>query len=191
MKRLVKDLLHAIFIAVTFPMAAACGFGRWEEAYTFFAQFCALAPGLPGDYLRIAFYWQTLDRCPLNSRISQGSFFVTPRVQLGSAVYIGANCIIGSCRIGDRCLIASFVQIMPGRRQHPRRADGTLETHTQTAPIRVGNDCWIGASAIVMEDVEDRSTVAAGAIVTRPVASGTTVAGNPARVLTPRTPAPE
>jgi acetyltransferase-like isoleucine patch superfamily enzyme len=186
MKQAVKILFHSLFVVATFPMALMCGFGRWYGAFTFFAQLCALAPGLPGDFLRIAFYTQTLDRCTMNARISQGSFFVNPRVHLGEMVYIGAYCILGPCKIGDRCLIASFVQIMPGRRQHPRRADGTLEAHAQGTPITVGQDCWIGASAIVMEDVGEKSTVAAGAIVTRPVAPGATVAGNPARVLQPR-----
>jgi acetyltransferase-like isoleucine patch superfamily enzyme len=186
MRQGIKHFLNLVFLAAAFPMAAATGFGRWLESFTFFAQFCALAPGLPGDYLRIAFYRLTLDECSLENRISQGSFFVNPRVRLATNVYIGAYCIIGPCQIGDRTLIASFAQIMPGRRQHPRRADGTLEPNAEVHPVSIGSDCWLGASAIVMEDVGQGSTVAAGAIVVNPVEPHTTVAGNPARVIVPK-----
>jgi len=166
-----------------------CGFGRIPRAFEFFAQTCSLAPALPGDYLRAAFYWWTLEDASLYSRVSFGSFFVNRHVRLARGVYIGAYCIVGSCQIGENTLIASSVQILSGRRQHPRREDGTLETVMQYKPIAIGAHCWIGAAAIVMEDVGPGSTVAAGAVVTRPVPAGVTVVGSPARVLESREPA--
>ena len=178
-----RALANAIFIVLAFPAALLCAFGRLPRAFDFFAQSFALAPALPGDYLRAAFYWMTLDHASLYARVSFGSYFANPQVHLGRGVYIGAYCVLGSCRIGEHTLIASGVQILSGRRQHPRRDDGSLETNTQLRPITVGAHCWIGAAAIVMEDVADGSTVAAGAVVTHPVPAGATVAGCPARPL--------
>ena len=42
-------------------MALTAGFGRFGAVFQFWAQTCALAPGLPGDYLRVAYYRLTLD----------------------------------------------------------------------------------------------------------------------------------
>ena len=185
-----RAVAHAIFLVLAFPAALLCGFGRFTRGFEFFAQTCSLAPALPGDYLRGAFYWWTLEEASLYSRVSFGSFFVNRHVHLGRGVYVGAYCILGPCRIGEYTLIASSVQIVSGRRQHPRREDGTLETRSDNRPISIGDHCWIGAAAIVMEDVGPGSTVAAGAVVTRPVPAGVTVAGCPARALTQTASAP-
>ena len=53
------------------------------------------------------------------------------------------------------------------------------------APIRIGNDVWIGANATVLPGVTigDGAVVAAGAVVTRDVEPLTVVGGVPARPL--------
>lgn len=52
--------------------------------------------------------------------------------------------------------------------------------------VNVGRGVLIGASAVVLEGlvVGDHAVVGAGAIVTRDVPAGTTVVGNPARIVT-------
>ena len=52
--------------------------------------------------------------------------------------------------------------------------------------IRVGRDCWIGAHALIMDDIGDQAVVAAGAVVTRPVPPAMIVAGVPARAVRAR-----
>src|SRR5665213_3190408 len=74
-RMVLKSLLHAVFLSLAFPMALLSGFGRSETIYLIGAQCFAMAPGLPGDYLRIAWYRLTLSRCALESRIQFGSFF--------------------------------------------------------------------------------------------------------------------
>lgn len=48
-----------------------------------FAHACALVLGLPGGYLRIAFY--RLRRCSFHSRVPFGSFFAHPETCLDAA----------------------------------------------------------------------------------------------------------
>lgn len=142
-------------------------------------------PGLPGDYLRVGYYTLTLRRCSLYTRVSFGSFFAQSSSTVGGGVYIGAYCVLGSCSLGDRTQIASHVQILSGGHQHSRATDGRILSANETnfTPVTIGEDCWIGASAIVMADVGPRTTVGAGAVVTRPLPAGVVAVGNPARML--------
>lgn len=57
--------------------------------------------------------------------------------------------------------------------------------NVETAPVKIGKNCWIGADAKILKGVEigDNAIVAAGAIVTRSVPPATLVAGVPARVV--------
>ena len=186
---LFKELVQAISLGIAFPYAAAALFGRFHHGYSLGAHLLALVPTAIGDYLRIAYYRLTLRECSLFSRISFGSFFVHPETHVGRGVYIGSYCIIGRCSIGARTQIASGVQILGGRHQHKRDRSGRIggsETGS-LVETHIGSDCWIGATAIVMADVEDGSTVGAGSVVTKAVPPGVVVAGNPARILKPAT----
>jgi acetyltransferase-like isoleucine patch superfamily enzyme len=185
LKKLVKGILHALFLALAFPLALLSAFGRIESVYQFWAHTVALAPGLPGDYLRIAYYYLTLDKCALESRIQMGSFFAHSRSIVGSGVYIGHYCVLGHTEIGDRAQIASCVQILSGRRQHARDGDGRILSSAQGTfeTISIGADCWIGASAIVMADVGSATTIGAGTVVINPIPSRAVAVGNPARVI--------
>lgn len=63
-----------------------------------------------------------------------------------------------------------------------RRAHRGLEF---TREIVVGNDCWIGAGAIILAGVTigDGCTVGAGSVVKKDVPAFSVVVGNPARVI--------
>jgi acetyltransferase-like isoleucine patch superfamily enzyme len=100
-------------------------------------------------------------------------------------VYIGSYCILGKTVIGGRTQIASGVQILSGRHQHPRDPSGQISgaEHGAFVPVAIGADCWIGAAAIVMADVGAGSTVGAGPVVSRPIPAGSVAVGNPARVI--------
>lgn len=184
LKTVAKSLVMAIALACMLPLAAVSGFGRLEVPFTFFAHVVALIPGLVGDYLRVAYYAMTLDRCSLHSRISFGSFFAQSSVSVADHVYIGAYCVIGTCVIGERTQIASHVQIFGGGHQHPRDEQGRiLACERRVIPVRVGADCWVGASAVVMADVGDGTTIGAGAVVPRPIQPRTVAVGNPAHAI--------
>jgi virginiamycin A acetyltransferase len=184
-KTLVKNGFHNVCLVLAFPMAALAGFGRFETAYQLFSQFCAMFPGLPGDYIRTAFYRMTLEECSKEIRIQFGSFFAHPRARVGRLVYVGSYCVLGQAVIGDRTQIASGVQILSGRHQHSRDVDGRILGAEQGVfqSVTIGSDCWIGAAAIIMADVGAGCTIGAGAVVTKPIPPNSVAAGSPARVL--------
>lgn len=53
------------------------------------------------------------------------------------------------------------------------------------APVRIGQDVWIGTSSIILKGVTigEGAIVAAGSIITKDVPANTIVAGNPAKVI--------
>jgi acetyltransferase-like isoleucine patch superfamily enzyme len=184
-----KRLLWGASLLVALPFAATAAFGRIKTLFTVSAHLFALAPGIVGDYLRIAFYKLTVTECSLASRISFGSFFAHPEVRIAPGVYIGSYCIIGKVAIGARTQIASGVQVLSGRHQHLRTPGGGISgaEHGHFEAVSIGEDCWIGAGAIVMADVGAASTVGAGAVVTKPFPPGSTAVGIPARAIDVKT----
>jgi len=107
-------------------------------------------------------------------------------IRLGANVFLNFNCVIldvVEVTIGEGTQIGPAVQIYTA--DHPRdpvqRRDG-LEFGR---PVRIGRNVWIGGGAIVLPGVVigDDAVIGAGSVVTRDVADGATVAGNPARLL--------
>lgn len=54
-------------------------------------------------------------------------------------------------------------------------------------PVRIGNNVWIGAGAIVLPGITigDDTVIGAGSVVTRDLPAGVVAVGNPCRVLRP------
>ncbi|MEM1374196.1 MAG: sugar O-acetyltransferase [Pseudomonadota bacterium] len=105
---------------------------------------------------------------------------------LGDDVFLNYGCtILDICpvRIGDRTQIGPMSQILAA--DHPRDAESRAAFLELGAPITIGRDVWIGGGALILPGVTigDDAIVGAGAVVTRDIAPGQTVAGNPARPL--------
>jgi maltose O-acetyltransferase len=105
-------------------------------------------------------------------------------ISLGDGVFLNFNCVIldvVEVVIGDGTQIGPAVQIYAA--DHPRDAE-TRKTGLEFGrPVRIGKDVWIGGGAILLPGVTigDGAVIGAGSVVTRDVAAGVTVAGNPAR----------
>lgn len=177
-----KRLAGGVFLVLLFPCAALSGFGRQPGVFTFFAQLCALGPGLLGSYVRVAYYRMTLRSCSPDCNIGFGSYFAHPETTVGRFVVIGAYCVIGYAVIGDHTLIGTATQILSGGQQHKRDSEGRLTGGgAKFTQVVIGEHCWIGASSVVLANLGAKSSVAAGGVVLTPVSPGTGVRGNPAK----------
>jgi virginiamycin A acetyltransferase len=104
---------------------------------------------------------------------------------LGAVLRTGSYCLLGRTTIGEWTQIAPQVQILSGKRQHARDEDGRITSSDRGVfeQASIGAECWFGAGAIVMAEVESGSTIGAGSVVTKPVTPGSVAVGNPARVI--------
>jgi acetyltransferase-like isoleucine patch superfamily enzyme len=183
-KSVLKTIAQAIALACMSPLAAMSAWGRLAPVFEFGAHVVALIPGLPGHYLRAAYYFMTLRESALSARISFGSVFAQSSSRVGRDVYIGAYCVLGACEIGERTRIASHVQILSGRHQHARDDDSRLMgTEAILRTISIGADCWLGASSVIMADVGAQTTIGAGAVVPHPIPPNVVAVGNPSRIV--------
>lgn len=114
-------------------------------------------------------------------------------IHLGAGAFLNFNCVIldvARVDIGDGAQIGPGVQIYAA--DHPRDAI-TRKTGLELGqPVRIGRNVWIGGGATILPGVTvgDDAIVGAGSVVTRDVATGATVVGNPARATSRRQPAP-
>ena len=187
LKLIMKRMVLAVAFIIVLPLIlvsrlrSACGS---DEFFNACACFLALFPGKTGSYLRVAYYWGTLESISFDVYIAFGSYFSRRGAVIGKNVSIGAYCILGDVTLKDRVLLASHVSITSGKRQHALRFDADNPSEDMTFDhVTIGSECWIGEGAIIMADVGDRCIVSAGSVVTRDMPSNRIIAGNPARVL--------
>ena len=132
------------------------------------------------------------------------NLWITPPfyVDYGNNIYLGNDCEINmNCTflednkimIGDTALIAPNVQLYTAF--HPTNADdrfGELNEDnafqlwkTQTAPVTIGDNVWIGGGAIILPGVTigDNVVIGAGSVVTKDIPSNTIAYGNPCRII--------
>jgi acetyltransferase-like isoleucine patch superfamily enzyme len=123
-------------------------------------------------------------RVAADARVQHGCWFYGAGVAIGAATWVNHGCYFdarGPIEIGARCDLGMQVMLCtsshaPGDRS--RRAGSY-----RTAPVRVGDGCWLGTRAVVLPGVTigEGCVVAAGAVVTRDCAPHGFYAGVPAR----------
>ncbi len=105
-------------------------------------------------------------------------------IHLGKNVFINSGCRFqdqGGIYIGDNVLIGHNVVLATLNHEEDPKKRGNLIP----APVKIGNDVWIGSNATILPGVKigDGAIVAAGAVVTKDVAENTVVGGVPARYI--------
>ena len=155
-----------------------------EGVFQFCAHCVALVPGLPGVYIRRAFYRLTLDGCDTMCHIGFGAMFTHRKVVVERGVYLGTWALVGSALLREGTSIGSRASLLSGTELHEFR-DGqwTPFNAEKLRQITLGPHAFVGEGAIVMSDVGVGSMVAAGAVVAASVPDGVVVAGNPARFV--------
>ncbi|RBW49716.1 acyltransferase [Marinobacter sp. F3R11] len=189
LKRAVKNLflmlawpLYGLYRLLSLP-------GNPDGTFQTFSQMLSLIPGKTGIYLRAAFY--RLACTDTSDDILIGFLTVLSHrdTSIHKGVYIGPQCNIGKCTIGENTLLGSGVHILSGKKQHNFKNSKLpiKEQGGKFQKITIGQDCWIGNSAVVMSNIANHSIIAAGAIVTKNLdQEGSVVAGNPATLISQR-----
>ncbi|HUP11204.1 MAG TPA: sugar O-acetyltransferase [Niastella sp.] len=107
-------------------------------------------------------------------------------IKLGEKVFFNFNCVVldvAQVTVGSRTLFGPNVQLYTATHpiDHKIRASG-LEF---AKPITIGEDVWVGGSAVICPGVTigDRSVIGAGSVVTRDIPADVFAAGNPCKVI--------
>jgi acetyltransferase-like isoleucine patch superfamily enzyme len=108
----------------------------------------------------------------------------------GGRIHIGNYCLISpgvrisaalEVTIGDSCMIAhsAYITDSDWHDIYDRVSGG------KPLPVKIGNNVWIGDSAIICKGVTigDNSIIGAGAVVVRDIPPNSVAAGNPAGVV--------
>lgn len=119
---------------------------------------------------------------------------IGPFVEVQRGARIGSRCKISShsfictgVTIEDRVFIGHGVMFANDRRPRACGADGRLlgagEWDCEATLVRAGASIGSGAVLLPGVVIGENALVGAGSVVTRDVAAGATVAGNPARLI--------
>ncbi len=107
-------------------------------------------------------------------------------MKVGEKVFFNFNCIVldvATVTIGSRTMFGPNVQIYTATHpvNHTERTSG-LE---YGKPIVIGDDVWVGGSAVICPGVTigDRSVIGAGSVVTKDIPADVFAAGNPCKVI--------
>lgn len=122
-----------------------------------------------------------------NVNIEHGAFFGGGKeIEIGDNSAIGLNArIAGPLVIGNDVMMGPNVSIYT---QNHETENIYKPMRLQTAPkekVTIGNDCWIGANAVILPGVTigNGVIVGAGAVVTKSVPDYAVVGGVPAKVI--------
>lgn len=115
-------------------------------------------------------------------------------VKVGSRTSFFSDCLIsGAVTIGNDCLFANNVTVLSGT--HQIRGSGTIRENDAAwerspdyrpfDPISIGEDCWLGANAVILPGVSlgKGTVVGANAVVTKSFPDYAILGGVPARVI--------
>jgi len=110
-------------------------------------------------------------------------------IRIGAHSHVDQFCVLygqGGLSIGASCAIAAGVIVYTQTNQFDAAPLAPIvEQPVRYAPVRIGDDVWIGARAVILPGVTigHHAVIGAGAVVRDDVAAWAIVAGVPARVV--------
>ena len=152
-------------------------------------QFCVIAPDVKLAPNVTIYNFVNLYGCEIGEGTRIGSF-----VEIQKNASVGRNCKVSShsfiCEavtIEDEVFVGHGVTFINDKVPRATTDDGRMQTDDDWKPVptvvKRGASIGSGATILCGVTIGERAVVGAGAVVTRDVAPGSTVAGNPAKVL--------
>lgn len=135
------------------------------------------------------FHFVNMYGCEIGDGTKVGSF-----VEIQKGVTVGKNCKISShsfiCEgvtIEDDCFIGHGVMFINDKYPRSTNEDGSMQTEAdwKVEKTHIKKGASIGSNATILCGVTigENAIVGAGAVVTKDIPDGTTVAGNPAKLI--------
>lgn len=123
------------------------------------------------------------------------AFHYGKHTKIGKSVFANFNFTVqddGEVTIGDNCnfgpnvtIVTPIHPMVASERRAIRTAEGEDKLMCYAKPVHIGKDCWFGASVTVCPGVTigDNCVIGAGAVVTRDIPANSFAAGVPCRVI--------
>jgi len=159
-----------------------------NHAYAYVNHLVHLLLNLMPWFIRNLGFRLMMGRAGLHMFIDHDVYMKFPwLVEVGDGASINRGASFYPSFFGDhKIVLGNNVRIAPGVRLHAASHDITDLNYTDSGgPITVGDDVWIGASAIILPGVTigARSVVGAGSVVTRDLPPDSVAVGSPAKVV--------
>lgn len=108
-----------------------------------------------------------------------GNFNLT--IQDDTWVEIGDHCSFGP----NVTIVTPVHPMLPDERRAMLDEHGVAKHMCYAKPVKIGNDCWLGANVVVCPGVTigDNCVIGAGSVVIRDIPPNSFAAGNPCRVI--------
>lgn len=102
-------------------------------------------------------------------------------IQDDATVTIGNNCNFGP----GVTIVTPIHPLLPNERREMLSANGEKKRLCYAKPVKIGNDCWLGANVTVCPGITigDNCIIGAGSVVTRDIPSNSFAAGVPCKVI--------
>lgn len=105
---------------------------------------------------------------------------------IGSDTFINHNAYFmdgGGISIGHHCFIGPDCGIYTA--SHPLISEERNTGLEKASPVKIGDNCWIGAKVTILPGVTigNGCVIGAGSVVTKDIPDGVIAAGNPCRIL--------
>lgn len=112
----------------------------------------------------------------VNGKILLGKDVVRYFANSGGCYFSAINGI----EIGDGTIFAPGVKVISANHD-----SSNFEKHNIKEPIKIGNNCWLGANSVILPGVQlgDGVIVAAGAVVSKSFSDNVIIGGVPAKII--------
>lgn len=158
--------------------------------YYIFAQYLPASTNRYFRWCRSIRYFcvkRCFDKCGKEVNVEKGARFGTGKgIVIGDHSGIGVNCSIhGPLTIGDNVMMGPEVVVLTNSHRFDKVDIPMNMQGTDSDPVVIGNDVWIGTRAIILPGVTIGSGViiGAGAVVTKDIPDFAVVGGVPAKII--------